>query len=108
MKKSCGEEEGRKKALKIFQCVNKQKVDEIQACSVGSLDVLKQLSESDEDKATLTAKMCCLAHATAACTGARLEGVTCTDPSLNPKAHIEGVLRSLQEGNCLPLKRNLK
>lgn len=98
LKKNCGEEEGKKKILKIFKCVDKKKVDEIQACTVGSLDVLRSLAESNEGRVTLLPKMCCLAHVTSECTSNKLSGLQCEDKSINPKEHIEQVLRALQEG----------
>ena len=97
LKNNCGEKEGKQKMLKIFQCVKQENVNAIQACTVGSLDVLKQLSESNEAKATLLPKMCCLSHVSAQCTSSKLSSVKCADPSLNPKEHIEKALRALQE-----------
>ena len=97
MKKNCGDEAGRKNILNILQCVNKEKMDQVQACTVGSLDVLKKLSESNEAKATLLPKMCCLAHVSGDCAKSRLSGITCADPSTNPKKHIEEILGALQK-----------
>lgn len=77
-----------------------------QSCAVGSLDAITKLSESNDNRATLLPKICCLAHVSAECARAKLAGITCEDPTIDPKAHFEEVLASLSK-DAMESKSNL-
>jgi len=100
LKKNCGDAEGKKHALKLFQCANSQgkdKVKETQKCVVGSLDSIQKLSSSGESKPQLVAKMCCLAHVAADCAREKIGTVTCPDPTIKPLDHFEEAMQSLSK-----------
>lgn len=73
------------------------KLDEIKAISVGSFNEFLKLADSNEDKAALTGRMCCLSHVSAQLVEMSLESVTCDDKSVNPKQHFSQLFAAIQK-----------
>ena len=97
IKKNCADAEGKKNALKLLKCASVDKIKKGQTCAVGSMDAIEKLSKSDEGRAALLPKICCLAHVSAECGRKKLADVVCEDPTIDPKAHFEEMLATLSK-----------
>lgn len=73
-------------------------LNQIKKISVGSFNEFLKLADSSaEDRAALTARMCCLSHISAQEVATTLEGVKCADASVNPKEHFRQLFAEIQK-----------
>ena len=89
MEKSCSGEAGRQKLLKIYQCLEQRKSSaKIDACSIGTRNVLDQLADTRKDQ-PVTASFCCLSLLNEDCKVKRLNQLTCKDASIKLGEYLE-------------------
>lgn len=71
-------------ALQVLRCVSEENVRSVQQCAIGSFDVISQLADSNENRATILPKVCCLTHVAANCAVKKLAGITCDSANTTP------------------------
>lgn len=89
MEISCGGDEEKQKLLKIFNCLNQGgKTAKVNACSIGTRNVLDKLAETREDQSA-TAAFCCLSLLNEDCLAKRMSQFSCEDASVKLGEHID-------------------
>ena len=90
MEKSCGGEEEKRKILKLYECLNKkgETTAKINACSIGTRNVLEQLADTREDQSA-TAAFCCLSLLNEDCIATRMNQLNCEDSSMKLRENLD-------------------
>jgi len=97
IKKNCGDEAGKKNALKLVECAKEQNLAKGHKCAIGSLDALQKISESGDTKAAILPKVCCLAHVSTDCIREKLSKIQCSDPTVKPLEHFEEIMGTISK-----------
>lgn len=97
IKKNCGDDAGKKHALKLLECAKEHNLQKDHKCAIGSLDVLQKISQSGDSKVVMLPKICCLSHVSTDCIRQKLNKIQCADPTVKPLEHFEEVMATISK-----------